>query len=105
LNDHLQDFYTVKTRKQITDDKAVIQVLVKPSSTDIIVEPDAFTLDIRQQSHFVRVTYIGQKDVQDTDFTIEHKTLSSELEMHRLSIGLKCFKLGQKFKEALDCSG
>lgn len=37
----------------------------------------------------------------DEEFCIEHRTMSSEFEFHRLNIQLKCYKLGSKFKELL----
>ena len=39
LNENLADFYTVKTRKPITDDKAVVHVMLCTSSSDIVCEP------------------------------------------------------------------
>lgn len=37
----------------------------------------------------------------DEEFTIEHRTVSSEFDFHRLNIQLKCYKLGNRFKELL----
>jgi hypothetical protein len=39
LNEHLNDFYVVKTRRPITDDKALIQIFIVPSAPEITCEP------------------------------------------------------------------
>ena len=48
VNERLQDFYTVKVKRHITDDKAIVQVRIVTSSPDIKCTPDSFPLDIRQ---------------------------------------------------------
>ena len=99
LHEQLQDFYTVRTRRPITDDKALVQINVEPSSGDVVCEPAQVTLDIRQQSFTIRVVYRGSAEVQDADFLIEHRVYSSEFEFHNIVLPLKCYKLGQRFKE------
>jgi alpha-tubulin suppressor-like RCC1 family protein len=48
----------------------------------------------------VKVSYQGLRAAEE-DFVISHKTTSSEFEFHNLMLKLKCYKLGQTFKEIL----
>jgi hypothetical protein len=94
VHESLLDYYTVKCRRPITDDKAVVQIYLSTSSPDIQVEPQQLSLDIRQQQCHIKVAYVGQSNQKDQEYSIEHRTLSSEFELHKLVITLKCYKLG-----------
>lgn len=47
VSELLNDFYTIKCRRPITDEKVVVQVFITTSSPEIQVEPSQLSLDIR----------------------------------------------------------
>ncbi len=47
------------------------------------------------------MTYNGALKAGDCEYILEHRTLSSDLELHKLIVNLKCYKLSQKYKEVL----
>jgi hypothetical protein len=60
LHECLFDYYTLKARRPITDDKAVVQIYLSSSSPDIKIEPTQLSLDIRQQQFHIKVSYVGE---------------------------------------------
>ena len=72
-------------------------------SSAIQVDPAQVTLDNRNMSAMIRVTSVDVGSVNDADkqYELQHLTTSNNLDVHRLSMTIKCYALSMQFKEIL----